>query len=158
MQDIKEETNTRPNRYQAAIIEDGKILLIMHRHHVDGREYWIIPGGGQEEGETEEECVAREAWEETGLVVRVQGLILEFSHPGLKVYQKLKTYLCAKIDGIEKPGYEPEAYAAAIYAIVAVSWVDLRNENDWGELIRRDPFTYPQLLALQKYWNDRHEV
>jgi len=51
-------------RYQGAILRDDHLLLIKHRDHVDGREYWIIPGGGRENGETEEECVVREMCED----------------------------------------------------------------------------------------------
>ncbi len=146
------------HRYQAAIIRDGKILLIMHREHDGGRAYWVIPGGGREAGETEEECVAREAWEETGLVVRVEGLILDWRHPKPRVYQSFKTYLCTILSGQEKPGYEPEEYASSQYAIVDVRWVDLADDIAWGELIRNDPFTFPQLKAIQRWWGGQRAL
>ncbi len=55
----------RITRYQGAIIRDDHILLIKHKHREDGdeREYWVIPGGGREADETEEECVKREIQE-----------------------------------------------------------------------------------------------
>lgn len=146
------------NRYQAAIIRDGKMLLIMHREHEGGRAYWVIPGGGREVGETEEECVAREAWEETNLVVRVEGLALEWRHPKPQVNQLLKTYLCTILSGEEKPGYEPEEHASSMYAIVDVRWVDLADDSAWGDLIQCDPFTFPQLKAIQKILIDRHAL
>lgn len=46
------------------IIRDGKILLI-HRFK-NGAEYWVVPGGGVEEGEALEEALRREMKEETG--------------------------------------------------------------------------------------------
>jgi len=52
-------------RASAIIIKNNKILLI-HRKK-EGREYWVFPGGGIEEGETGEETVLREVEEETGL-------------------------------------------------------------------------------------------
>lgn len=47
----------------------GKILLVKHRKA--GREYYLLPGGGQEIGESAVEAVAREWKEELSLSVRV---------------------------------------------------------------------------------------
>ena len=58
-------TKTRDGS-RAIIIHDGRILLT----HELNSGWWLIPGGGIEEGETPEECVIREAEEETGLIVR----------------------------------------------------------------------------------------
>ena len=138
----------RTTRYQGAIIRDHSVLLIKHRHHDDGREYWVIPGGGKEPGETEEECVQREMKEETHLHVRVERLLLdEPAHPG-GVYKRRKTYLCASIAGRAQPGVEPEPDAAQAYAITEVAWFDLCDETTWDPLAVRDPITYPQLLRI----------
>ncbi len=58
-------TKTRDGS-RAVIIEDGKILLT----HELNSGWWLIPGGGMEEGETPEECCIREVEEETGVIVR----------------------------------------------------------------------------------------
>ena len=58
-------TKTREGS-RAIIVQDGKILLT----HELNSGWWLIPGGGQEEGETPEECVIREVEEETGFLVR----------------------------------------------------------------------------------------
>jgi 8-oxo-dGTP diphosphatase len=42
----------------------------------DGREFWVLPGGGRED-ETEVECVAREVLEESGLEVSVGPVLYE---------------------------------------------------------------------------------
>ena len=57
------------------VLQDGK-LLISHDIQMD---MVMTPGGGKEQGETNEECCAREIEEETGLVVRVgkEALIVE---------------------------------------------------------------------------------
>lgn len=39
---------------------------------ISGGEYWSLPAGAIELGETPEEAVVREVWEETGLKVQVK--------------------------------------------------------------------------------------
>ena len=52
---------------RGAIVRGDEILL---SHEVECHE-WLFPGGGLEDGETYEECCAREILEETGNIVRV---------------------------------------------------------------------------------------
>jgi ADP-ribose pyrophosphatase YjhB (NUDIX family) len=141
---------TRIYRYQGAILRDHHILLVRHQEHESGRDYWLVPGGGREPGESEEQCVIREMQEETNLTVRVERLLFKEhwqDDPG--PYRGAKTYLCTPISGEAKPGHEPEPEAAAWYAIAEVRWVDLREEASWGEKITNDPFTYPFLKKVQ---------
>jgi 8-oxo-dGTP diphosphatase len=56
-------------RATALIIKDGSILMI-HRFR-DGEDYYVLPGGGVEEGEKPEEAVLREVKEETTLDVKL---------------------------------------------------------------------------------------
>ncbi|HGA1023011.1 TPA: NUDIX domain-containing protein [Bacillus cereus] len=53
----------------AAVIknEQGELLF-----QYPGGEYWSLPAGAIEPGETPEEAVVREVWEETGLKVQVK--------------------------------------------------------------------------------------
>jgi 8-oxo-dGTP pyrophosphatase MutT (NUDIX family) len=67
----------RYTRYQGAIVRNHSILLIRQRENESGRSYWILPGGGIEPGETEEDCVRREMKEETNLDVQVSALLLD---------------------------------------------------------------------------------
>lgn len=141
---------TRHTRYQGAIILDDHILLIQHKQHSNGRTYWVFPGGGIEPGESEEECILREMKEETNLEVAVEELL--FDEPGHPdgVYKWRRTYLCRPVSGKASPGYEPEPQAAADYAISEVRWFDLKTETEWGEELRKDPITYPQLVNLRE--------
>jgi 8-oxo-dGTP diphosphatase len=137
-------------RYQGAIIHDDQILLIKHSRHKDGFEYWVFPGGGREEGETEEECVQREMKEETNLDVVVERLLLETAGRPNTTYRSYKTYLCKPLSNNAQPGYEPEPEASEVYEISEVSWFDLRSEENWPNDQVFKSFFYPQLKEIQK--------
>lgn len=139
----------RTTRYQGAIIRNDRILLIKHHEYATGRDYWVIPGGGREDGETEEECVKREVKEETHLNVTVKQLLLDEPGHSDGVYQRFKTYLCIPMAGEAYPGYEPEFEAAEGYAITEVEWFDLRDEATWETEVVTDPFTYPLLQQIR---------
>lgn len=136
-------------RYQGAIVQDEQILLIRQHHRETNLTYWLLPGGGIEEGETEAECVEREIREETNVCVSVDRLLMDEPDLTAAVYQRRRTFLCSILSGIPAPGYEPEEDAAA-YAIVEVGWFDLRDEESWPRLIREDSITYPHLVSVQK--------
>lgn len=54
----------------ALIEQNGKYLLVKEVLE-DNREYWIIPGGGVDFGESLEEAIKREIKEETGLDIEI---------------------------------------------------------------------------------------
>ena len=139
----------RHTRYQGAVIQKGKLLLIKHSEHETDRSYWVFPGGGREDGESEEECVVRELKEETYLDVEAASLVLdEEGMPG-GIYKRRKTYLCKVIGGEAKPGYEPEV-DGNWYSISEVRWFDLADEESWGDKLRRNEVTYGQMKRLRK--------
>jgi 8-oxo-dGTP diphosphatase len=57
------------NRAGIVLIADGQLALI--ERHKQGRHYFSFPGGGVDEGETDEQAAIREAWEELGIRVEV---------------------------------------------------------------------------------------
>jgi len=57
------------HRIAGIYARSGKILLVKHRKA--GREYYLLPGGGQEIGESAVEAVTREWKEELNLNVKV---------------------------------------------------------------------------------------
>ena len=62
----------------SAIIFKGSRVLLAHRRDID---WWNLPGGGMEAGETVEQAVCREVLEETGLEVEVERLVGVYSKP-----------------------------------------------------------------------------
>ena len=57
-----------------AIITDNNKILLNTAFAADGSKYYILPGGGQNAGESMPEAVVRECLEETGYTVSVQKL------------------------------------------------------------------------------------
>ncbi|HEX9999022.1 MAG TPA: NUDIX hydrolase [Actinoplanes sp.] len=69
-------------RAAAVIVRDGRVLMVHERsRRSGGGEWWTLPGGGVEPGETPEEAVRREVFEETGLVVGKARYVLEMPYP-----------------------------------------------------------------------------
>jgi len=66
-----------------AVIRDtaGRLLLIK-RGHEPGAGLWSLPGGRIEPGETDQQAVAREIMEETGLAVEIRRLLGRVELPG----------------------------------------------------------------------------
>ncbi len=87
-------------RAVAIIINDNEILL-MHRIN-NGKEYYVFPGGGVEEGETVEQAVLREVKEETSFEVKLEKLLYHHTYEDIDHEQFF--YLCRYISGEPKLG------------------------------------------------------
>ena len=85
---------------------DSRILLIQSREPESGQVLWCTPGGGIETGETREESLRRELYEETGLPVlppfqHVWNRQATFTWAGEKIIQQETYYL------IRTPWFKP---------------------------------------------------
>lgn len=105
---------------RAIIIEDGKLLAMFRRKvKKDGsiKEYYVIPGGGLEDGETFEENVIRELKEEFNVDIEVVKFL------GTEEYDDTiaNYFLCKIVNGTPKLGGEelermtPENYYEVRY-------------------------------------------
>jgi 8-oxo-dGTP pyrophosphatase MutT (NUDIX family) len=139
----------RTIRYQGAIIQDDCVLLIRYRDPQSERTFWLVPGGGLEPPESEEECVQREMYEETKLQVRVIRLLLEEEEMG-GIYQRRKTYLCHIESGAPSPGYEPEFPVPKGYGIVEIGWFHLAQPETWNDIVHEETVTHSILLRIQE--------
>jgi len=72
----------------ALIFDEGRVLLA-RRRDID---WWNLPGGGMEAGETVEEAICREVREETGLEIEVERLIGVYSKP--QKQEVVLSFLC----------------------------------------------------------------
>ena len=114
-------------------VADDKILMI-HRNHDDNL-YYIVPGGGVEEGETVVEAAHREADEETGLVIELGELLWKrpFSTPmsnGTIIDQMEYAYLITQFSGtphLSGPEFERQS-ETNIYSLEWMSLADFPNQ------------------------------
>jgi len=85
-------------RVCAIIIKDNKILL-MHRIK-NGQEYFVFPGGGIKENESEEDAVIREVKEELSLDAKIDKLAFQIENRG----QEELYFLIREFSGTPKLG------------------------------------------------------
>ncbi len=109
-------------RHRAAvvIIHEGRVLL-MHRRKAD-RDYWVVPGGGVEEGETVEQAARREVEEETGLEVTLDRELWTRDRDG----QAEHYFLAAGFHGELRLG-GPEIERQSAQNVYRLEWVPLRE-------------------------------
>ena len=86
-------TKTRAGS-RAVVVRDGMILL---SHEVNSG-WWLVPGGGEEEGETPKECCVREVEEETGLIVKpLQQFLTMYEY--YEEYRYISHYFICEVTG-----------------------------------------------------------
>ena len=78
----------------ALIFAADRVLLALRRDI----QWWNLPGGGMEPGETVDEAVIREVREETGLEVAVERLIGVYSKP--QKQEVVLTFRCHVLGGL----------------------------------------------------------
>ena len=84
----------------AAIIHDSKgRIFATQRGYGDYKDYWEFPGGKMEPGETPEEALKREIWEELETLIEVERMVttIEYDYP--KFHLTMHCYWCSVESG-----------------------------------------------------------
>ena len=106
---------------RAVIVRDGMILLT----HETRSGWWLVPGGGMEEGETPEESCVREVEEETGCIVRpVRPFLTLYEY--YEEYRYISHYFICEITGTG----QMHRTEAEIRRGVEPQWLPLREAID----------------------------
>jgi len=117
------------------VVKNGQVLLI-HRFKY-GSEYWVVPGGGVEEGESLEVALKREMKEETGLDM-IECHFWEVTEGGKGTKQHI--FRCKLGCGEEKLG-GPELMENSPDNQYILTWVEiekvLKLENVYPEVIKK---------------------
>lgn len=119
---------------KALIIKDNKFLAMYKL--IDGRKRWNLPGGRMEFGETAEETLAREIWEELGIVVKPIKLIDTWDYkPSEDFHTTGIIYHCKIASGEINISDEHDGF----------EWISI---HDIGEIFDRDIF-----VDRMRSWN-----
>ena len=122
------------------IRDDAQRLLLVRRAIEPGYGLWVFPGGYVDRGEEVTAAAIREAREEAGLDVRLEGLVNIYSYPGrpivIIVYAATVTggALCIDDEGLE----------ARWFAADDIPWDELAfrsTHEGLRDYLRGDPLT-----------------
>lgn len=112
----------------AGILIQNNSIALMHRIK-NGKEYYVIPGGGVEENETTEEATIREIKEEVGIDVKVIKKMYEYKDE--KSSQLF--YLVEQTGGVFGTGEGPEFITPnsnkGYYHMEMISFEDISKIN-----------------------------
>jgi 8-oxo-dGTP diphosphatase len=110
---------TRVGVYVVAT-HDGRILLTQLADHTPHAGLWTLPGGGMEFGEQPGEALARELFEETGLVATEVALAdaVAASGGGSQPWMRVRLLYTARVRGVPR-------VVEVGGSTVAVAWVPL---------------------------------
>ena len=141
----------RRDRAQALVIKNDKILLVKHR--MRGREFYCLPGGGVEKGETYEQAALRELREESlvdGKIVRKLSVQYKPDNRG-----EVHTFLVeTEDDAVPGIGTDPEL-SAEEQSIIGVEWLSFEELGEadkaylWSSGLNRVDFFHEKLLQLE---------
>lgn len=94
---------------RAIVLDEDKRILLVRQHH-DGKDIWMVPGGGIEDDENAAEAAIREVKEETGLDIGIDGLLWHVEEVSERGQRFVNFFLCHAIGDVQRLalGRDPE--------------------------------------------------
>lgn len=120
-------------------LSERQLLLVRHVDPLTGASYWVLPGGGREQGECFEDTAVREVREETGIDIR---LLRRLRVPGAVADVSYALFLAAPLRHIAAApmvDLNAERYlrAAAWHHITVDQPLGPLDPSHWGFLVPR---------------------
>lgn len=127
------------------IDKENKVLMVKHRQEEQGKieEFWVIPGGGVEDGEYTIDGGIREVKEETGLDIKINRLLWTVEEKSQYGIKHTNYFLGEIVGGDLTLGYDPE------FDVNSQILNDVKFFTK--EEIKRIPKAYPEVLH-QEFW------
>jgi len=115
--------NMPRNRAVAVVIHENKLLVMYRKNNKDG-EFYVFPGGGVEQGETNEQATIREIDEEASIEIKIDRLLYELHHGNGDIHY---FFLCTYVGGTPaiRIGTNEHAENIAGEEFHKPEWVDL---------------------------------
>ena len=119
-----------------SLVEDDQGRFLLQKRSDNG--WWGLPGGGLEPGETFKQCVVRETFEETGVIVEPINLV--------KIYDDPKDLTC-----VLYPNGDLVQYVSALFYCKKISgYLKLSDESTDICIIQKPTLTDPTLPTENK--------
>ena len=137
-------------RAQCIVYRGDRILMAKHR--LDGEEWWCLPGGGVEPGETAAQAAIRELGEECGVI---GGLVCQTSHTIDGAGVESITFLMEIGNQEPQMGTDPE-FEQGNQILVDLRWMRLAEipERDRVYLWAAGLVSVPQFCDEVYSWGD----
>lgn len=133
------------------IVKDGDLILWVKRRDVP---VWVLPGGGIDPGETAEDAVVREVFEESGLEVRIIKKTAEYS-PINRWTAETHVFICEIEGGVlglsnesDDCSFFPADAPPPLFFPLHLNW--LKESLETKKLIKRPltDFTWKKVLKF----------
>ena len=135
---IKQFGNQLRVRVCGICVESNKILLINHAGMNVSGEFWSPPGGGLQFGETIEECLKREFFEETNTLISI-GKFLTVRELIKIPLHAIELFYEVKIEsGMVEKGHDPELIEQIIKEIKWLTFDEVlsKSEEDFANSLQ----------------------